>query len=342
MYDGNFGGIEQMTKRFTIALVTLVLLVLATVVPVSAYWDPDRAFYVVAPYINQGATVFIGEQNLDITGAIWDAQNDNEGFGLTVIGWWGYDADIETTSATRMVETADIAEDFWINQEEFDGYEGNWYLVGQNGFAASDAVFNVQHPTLSLSIRDPDLLQGADVTGKSVPTGTPLEFRIGTNMYTVAANSHLRSNTSYWDDPEGTLGSNGYIDIAVKTESGAILNALCDDVNPDDECTNLETIKGQNVDAQPWHWGEWLTHAINPETGQRMYPAGTYVVYATSRLNNMQSNYLNNGAAYTGRTVTETKTITLVSDTVKITVNKDSVVRTNDFSVNFRLRVVFC
>jgi PGF-CTERM protein len=64
-----------------------------------------------------------------------------------------------------------------------------------------------------------------------------------------------------------------------------------------------------------------------------MYPAGIYVVTATSRLNNMQTNYLNGGAAYTGRTVTEVKQITLVSDTVKITVNKDSVVRTNDFSV---------
>ena len=47
----------------------------------------------------------------------------------------------------------------------------------------------------------------------------------------------------------------------------------------------------------------------------------------------MKSNYLSGAAAYTGRTVSETKTITLVSDTVSITANKDSVVRTKPFSV---------
>ena len=39
------------------------------------------------------------------------------------------------------------------------------------------------------------------------------------------------------------------------------------------------------------------------------------------------------GAAYTGKTVSAVKTVTLVSDTVKITVNKDSVVRSKPFSV---------
>ena len=47
----------------------------------------------------------------------------------------------------------------------------------------------------------------------------------------------------------------------------------------------------------------------------------------------MNTNYLSGSAAYTGRTVSETKTITLVSDTVSITANKDSVVRTKPFSV---------
>jgi PGF-CTERM protein len=47
----------------------------------------------------------------------------------------------------------------------------------------------------------------------------------------------------------------------------------------------------------------------------------------------MNSNYLSGAAAYTGRTVSETKTTTLVSDTVSITANKDTVVRTKPFSV---------
>ena len=48
----------------------------------------------------------------------------------------------------------------------------------------------------------------------------------------------------------------------------------------------------------------------------------------------MKNNYKDaSGAAYTGKTVSPTKTVTLVSDTVKITVNKDSVVRSKPFSV---------
>ena len=67
--------------------------------------------------------------------------------------------------------------------------------------------------------------------------------------------------------------------------------------------------------------------------GQFAYPAGTYTVWAESLLNNMKDNYQNAGADYTGKTVSQTYTVTLVSDTVKIEANKDSVVRSKPFSV---------
>ncbi len=47
----------------------------------------------------------------------------------------------------------------------------------------------------------------------------------------------------------------------------------------------------------------------------------------------MKDNYKNAGADYTGKTVSPTGTVTLVSDTVKIEANKDSVVRSKSFSV---------
>jgi hypothetical protein len=68
--------------------------------------------------------------------------------------------------------------------------------------------------------------------------------------------------------------------------------------------------------------------------GQPQYAPGTYTVWAESLLNDMKSKYTDaSGATYTGKTVSSVKTITLVSDTVKITVNKDSVVRSKPFSV---------
>ncbi|MFA5253837.1 MAG: MEMAR_RS02690 family S-layer glycoprotein, partial [Methanoregula sp.] len=67
--------------------------------------------------------------------------------------------------------------------------------------------------------------------------------------------------------------------------------------------------------------------------GQQAYQAGTYQVWAESYMNGMYDNYKSGGAAYTGKTVAETQTVTIVSNTVKIEANKDSVVRSKQFSV---------
>ena len=85
-------------------------------------------------------------------------------------------------------------------------------------------------------------------------------------------------------------------------------------------------------DCRSYRAIQWKTDAtIN---GQPAYAPGTYTVWAESLLNNMKSKYTDaSGATYTGKTVSAVKTVTLVSDTVKITVNKDSVVRSKPFSV---------
>ena len=59
----------------------------------------------------------------------------------------------------------------------------------------------------------------------------------------------------------------------------------------------------------------WTTDALDG-TGQLAYPAGTYTVWAESYMNGMMDNYLSGGASYTGKTVAQTQTITLVSNTV--------------------------
>ena len=52
-------------------------------------------------------------------------------------------------------------------------------------------VFNVQDPSLDIKIWDYN--QNTDVTGKSVPQGEKLGFRIDTNMY-PAVDGRYRSN----------------------------------------------------------------------------------------------------------------------------------------------------
>ncbi|MDD1700214.1 MAG: DUF3821 domain-containing protein [Methanoregula sp.] len=326
-----------MTKRLTIALVALAMFVLVAVVPVSA--DSVAGYYQVAPIINQGATVFIGEQGLNITNALTTA-NAASPSPTNTIGWWASAADIGATSPTVSFDLTGRATLFTVTQSEFDGYEGEWYLVNPtNNHAVVPALFNVKAPKLDITIRDPNQ-NGADVSGKSLPQGTQLQFQIGTNMYTVLSNSLLRGPV-YNQDGTLTPGSDGYLDILVKTESGTTLQTLYTNT------TGIGTARltALNVSTQPYTWGRdnagrgpgflynWSTDAINPATGQRAYPAGTYVISVQSKLNNMKDNYLSGAAAYTGRTISETKTITLVSDTVSITANKDSVVRTKPFSV---------
>ena len=69
------------------------------------------------------------------------------------------------------------------------------------------------------------------------------------------------------------------------------------------------------------------------DLAQTAYPAGTYTVWTETTLSKMKDNYRNGGADYTGKTVSASGTVTLVSDTVKIEANKESVVRSKPFAV---------
>jgi len=130
-----------------------------------------------------------------------------------------------------------------------------------------------------------------------------------------------------------TPATDGFISIKVKDEAGAVLTSLKVGTNADNAVLNRTTY--QYVDSQPWYFGTanvfWVTDAT--DNGQYTYPVGTYQVWAESLLNNMKDNYRNAGADFTGKTISATGTVTLVSDSVKIEANKDSVVRSKTFSV---------
>ena len=98
-----------------------------------------------------------------------------------------------------------------------------------------------------------------------------------------------------------------------------------------------------NIATSPYVWGRndsgkslyvWNTGALYPSgIHTPAYPAGTYIVFIESTLNNMKNNYRDGTEVYLGKTQSVPTTITLVSDTVSITANKDTVVRTKPFSV---------
>jgi len=313
-----------MTKRLTIALVALALFVLVAVMPVSA------AYYTVAPFVNQSATVFIGEQGLNISCALNAANGTANSYAaptLTTIGWWASAAQIWSTSPTKSIDLNGRYTNFMVASSDFVGYTGNWYLLAANGTtpaSASALVFSVADPSLDIKVWD--FNQATDVTGKSVPQGEYLGFRVDTNMY-PAIDARYRGAVT------NTPATDGYLDIKVKSETGTTYTSLYD------ASRTANTIVRLNVSNQPWTWGtapgfsaNWSTDVLDT-SGQYAYPAGTYTVSVESKLNAMKDNYKNAGADYTGKTVSQSYTVTLVSDTVKIEANKDSVVRSKPFSI---------
>ncbi|MGB7788252.1 MEMAR_RS02690 family S-layer glycoprotein [Methanoregula sp.] len=182
-----------MTKRLTIALVAVALFVLLAVMPAAAVSN--------GTVINQGATIFIGEQGLNVTHALNQANAVaaiDSVPTLTSIGWWASAAAITTTAPSQTVNLAGQYSAFSVAQQNFVGYTGNWYLltatgqVSQHVVGTPDLVFVVADPALDIGVWDYN--QATDVTGTSVPQGENLGFTIKTNMVMTGT---LRSDLIY-------------------------------------------------------------------------------------------------------------------------------------------------
>ena len=183
-----------MTKRLTIALIALAMFVLVAVMPVSATYTNTgtvSGYTQTALFINAGgASVYIGEQSLDLTTTLAAARAVSWPVTTsTQIGWWASAAVITTTAPTISTDLHGQVNNYQINPATFVGYTGNWYLLTTNGQAAVDntgkpiVVFNVKDPSLAIKVWDYD--NSADVTGASVTQGEKLGFAVETNMYSA-------------------------------------------------------------------------------------------------------------------------------------------------------------
>jgi len=357
-----------MTKRLTLTLVALAIFVLLAVLPVSAATANATIIY-------PGATVFVGESGLNLNLAMRALDT------ASVIAWFPSTAQTTATTPEKIIDVSANNLSFYVNPADFATRTGNWYCwstLSGLSVGTTAVVFVAADPQMDIKVWDVD--QNTDVTGKSVPAGEHLSFRIETNTYSIVApNQRSRILQPNWDDAAGAgLGLNytftgfsgysgtpsrrtaeGFVDIEVKTDQGNILNALYNGTNTSATSGSVAIpLTGQFVNAQPWYWGNFSNNtgaaraAVNPANGfntvnwsywwntgtldvigQKVYPAGTYTVVAKMNINAIKDNYKNAGADYSGKTVTEARTVTLVSDTVKITANKDTVTRSKPFSV---------
>jgi subtilisin family serine protease len=283
----------------------------------SATSAADKFTYVSAAtngsVIEQDATVFIGEGGLNVANALNAAQGLPIGSTPTntVIGWWASAADIGRTAPTKSINLVDRWNNMQIAPADFVGYTGNWYVLAPDGQTALGIAFVVADPSLSIAVWD--FLQASDVTGRSVLRGEPLGFQINTNMY-AAVDGRYRSNPIANGGTFPNPATDGYITIKVKDANSVTYSAL--QVGAPGTSGTTTSLLRQFVNTQPWYFGSsatnaWITNAT--DNNQYIYPVGTYSAWAESTLNNMKENYKNGGADYTGKTVSATGTVTLVS-----------------------------
>ena len=156
-----------MSKNYIMIMVALMAL-LTIMLPVSAI--------VVGKDISQGATVFLGEEGLDITNAVGSS---------TSIGWWASAADIQTTSPSQTIQVSGRKSTFEITQAEFSGYTGSWYRLNPAtglSYDPAQVAFTVSEPRISVSIRNAADGAASSLDGKTVVAGTPITFKIDTNV----------------------------------------------------------------------------------------------------------------------------------------------------------------
>ena len=333
-----------MTKRLTIALIALVALVLVAVLPVSAtYYDINNTV------ISTGATLYAGEQQLNLTPA-QPVYVGAYGIFPEQIGWWASSANPLSSTPSAIVTLTGSNNSFYVAPTSFAGTFGsngqsNWYVIDPaTGYAAAlvagtinPAFITAADPNLGVDIWD--LSTATTVTSGTVIQGDYLAIKVSTNLQ-----SAINSPTTRENDTLNNLNNPqvGNIDLKVKSSSGNTYTALF--ANTTDLST--KSITQQNVTAPVWYWGtmdgnqpsaanwapNWSTGAVDA-SGQLAYPAGVYTVIAQSRLNGMYDNYLNGGATYTGKTISQPATVTITSNTVALSANVNSVVRSKPFSV---------
>jgi hypothetical protein len=202
--------------------------------------------------ISKGNTVFIGEEGLDISGAM---------DGDTQIGWWASAASIAGSAPSYTVLVSNPMA-FFISPSTFGSQTGVWYRLDPSG-STNGTAFTVVDPTLDIRIEDTTV--NVDVTDKWVPTDDEIRFRIDTNLVAVTQRSGVGSVP---------------ITIYVQDPSGGTLTALIDRSGTSNSIVDIP------VTTTPFYTGSiW-------DTGKRsIYTPGTYRIWAECNVNSMKDNY---------------------------------------------------
>ena len=242
-----------------------------------------------------GATVFIGENGLDIT-ATGVAAGDT-------LGWFQAGADVTTSSPDDTLIVTNPA-NFYVQPGT---RVGAWYDMNKNRAVA----INVKDPALNVKVWD--VQSNKDVTGKTVTRGQLLSFRVDSNLDAVYTQR----------------GVGAPVTVKVQDPAGNIYSSLIDDLGNQNSIVNIPvTSSSMMVPGKGTNGSVWDTANAN-------YQDGDYKVWAESNLNGMKDNYKDpSGADYTGKTITSQYSVTIGTNALTLSANTNAtIVRNNDFAV---------
>jgi hypothetical protein len=208
-----------------------------------------------------GNTVFIGEDGMDISGALG---------GDTQIGWWASGASITDSSASSTIFVSNPKQ-FSISPAEFGSHTGSWYHLDPSG-KANGSAFIVADPYLELRIEDTTV--NVDVTDKWVPTGDQIGFGIETNLAQIASQR----------------SSPALITIKVQPPGGGEYSSL----------VNAAGIPIPIVEI-PVSTSPYNTNSIWDTGNRALYAPGTYSIWAQCNVNRMNDNYNVPGKTISGK-----------------------------------------
>jgi PKD repeat protein len=215
-------------------------------------------------WVPSGGTVAIGESGLDIT-ACTDSNSS--------ISWWSEGMDISSTPPNMTIDISSLIHNFTVSRSEFAGRTGAWYS-GDGSSGTPPLAFQVVAPVTEIQIRD-ITINSTDVTGKTVPVGDELGFRITTTITGIITERGMQNGIPF--------------NITLIGPDGTQLPSV---INMTGGTVDLTDIR---VPSSPYDTGGiW-------NTGNALYRNGTYTVRVGATLNSM-------GDASPDRTITLSRT----------------------------------
>jgi len=247
--------------------------------------------------VTPGKTVFIGEEGLDVSAIFGSGSCDIAYFAP------GQKLD-EAPSATKNI----LSTSFNVLSSDFSGRTGLWYLY-INGTADQTKYVRVEEPRIEVRVRN---FYDNDVTGKSVVRGDKVNFRVETNLYEIQQR-----------DTSETFPFH----IKVESPGGVVYTSMYISNTETKELVNLP------VNTGLWLWsayaptGLWDTGAKDG-SGNNRYVAGTYKAFAECNVNSLKDN--------NDKGKSQVVEVTIASDTLDLTTNKETATRGSQFIVTVK------